>query len=170
MSKKLSITVIPVILTGLLLIIIFKLQELAPFGVNSLASMDARIQYIDFFAYLKDLLEGKADLFYTFSKTLGGTYIAVFAYYLSSPFNLLVILFEKADLNTFFDLLVLLKLCTAAATCSIFLQYRFRNQSALFTILLSISYALMQYNIAQSSNIMWLDGVYMLPLIFCHSQ
>ena len=78
---------------------------------------------------------------------------------------MLVILFEKADLNTFFDLLVLLKLCTAAATCSIFLQYRFRNQSALFTILLSISYALMQYNIAQSSNIMWLDGVYMLPLI-----
>ena len=53
MSKKLSITVIPVILTGLLLIIIFKLQELAPFGVNSLASMDARIQYIDFFCILE---------------------------------------------------------------------------------------------------------------------
>ena len=93
MSKKLFTIFVSVILTILILLPIFYLQDLAPFGANSLASMDARIQYIDFFAYLKDLLEGKADLNYTFSKTLGGTYIAVFAYYLSSPLNLLVVFF-----------------------------------------------------------------------------
>ena len=160
MSKKFT-----VILVLFILLPTFYLLDLAPFGPNSLASMDARIQYIDFFAYLKDLFERRADLGYTFSKTLGGTYIAVFAYYLSSPLNLLVVFFDKADLNTFFDLLVLLKLCIAAATCGAFLQYRFRKIPALFAVLLSLSYALMQYNIAQSSNIMWLDGVYMLPLI-----
>ena len=31
--------------------------------------------------------------------------------------------------------------------------------------LVSISYGFMQYNIAQSNNILWLDGVYMLPII-----
>ena len=165
MSKKIITLVIPPILTASILFFIFYLQNLAPFGSNSLASMDARIQYIDFFAYLKDLLEGRADLSYTFSKTLGGTYIAVFSYYLSSPLNLLVVFFDKADLNTFFDLLVFLKLCIAAVTCGIFIRCRFRKISALISILLSVSYALMQYNIAQSSNIMWLDGMYMLPII-----
>lgn len=165
MSQKTVALFIPSILAVLILLPIFYLQDLAPFGANSLASMDARIQYIDFFAYLKDLLEGKADLNYTFSKTLGGTYIAVFAYYLSSPLNLLVVFFDKAELNIFFDLLVVLKLCIAAVSCGVFIQYRFRKISALFAVLLSVSYALMQYNIAQSSNIMWLDGMYMLPFI-----
>ena len=31
--------------------------------------------------------------------------------------------------------------------------------------LISLSYALMQYNMLQSSNIMWLDGVILLPLL-----
>ena len=32
-------------------------------------------------------------------------------------------------------------------------------------VILSVSYGLCQYSIAQSCNLMWLDGVYMLPLI-----
>jgi len=41
-----------------------------------------------------------------------------------------------------------------------------KNCRTSILVLLSVSYALCQYNIAQSSNIMWLDGVYMLPLNF----
>ena len=46
-----------------------------------------------------------------------------------------------------------------------FLKERFPKLSELFVVLLSLCCGLMQYNIAQSSNIMWLDGVYMLPLV-----
>lgn len=149
----------------LILLSIFVIEELAPFGNNSLASMDARIQYLDFFAYLKDVLDGKNSVRYSFSNALGGTYIGLFSYYLSSPFNFLVVLFNKEDLNIFFDILVVLKLMLCGATCAFFLASRFKKLSEFFVVLLSISYALMQYNIAQSSNIMWLDGVYMLPII-----
>ncbi|MCI5596624.1 MAG: YfhO family protein [Lachnospiraceae bacterium] len=148
------------------LIFLFQRLSYAPFGTNSLAAMDANIQYLDFFAYLQDVLKGKNDIFYTFSKTLGGNNIAVFSYYLASPFNLLVVFFSKNNLHTFFDLLVVLKLGTTALTFSVFLNEVFPNQKkrGMF-LLLEISYALSQYCIAQSSNIMWLDGVYMLPLI-----
>lgn len=138
----------------------------APFGTNSLACMDANIQYLDFYAYLKEVFAGNDSIIYSYGKTLGGSNVAVFSYYLSSPFSLLVLLFDKSALNSFFDIAVALKLGTAAITFCCFLHYRFSGKlGALFSVILSFSYAMMQYSIAQSSNIMWLDGVYMLPLI-----
>ena len=47
-------------------------QGYAPFGNNTLAWRDADIQYLDFYAYYKDVLEGHNNLSYSFSKTLGG--------------------------------------------------------------------------------------------------
>ncbi len=153
-------------LTVGMLLFLFWEKGYSPFGSYSLASMDANIQYLDLFSYLKDVMSGENDILYTFSKTLGGTNIAVFAYYLSSPFNLLLLFFDKSNVACFFDCVVVLKLGTAAATAAYFLQQRFRRRlKPYFVILLSMSYALMQYSIAQSSNIMWLDGVYMLPLM-----
>lgn len=140
--------------------------EYAPFGGYSAAWNDADIQYLDFFAYFKDVLSGANDIGYTFSKELGGTNLGTFSYYLASPWNVLVAFFEKTEMETFFDLLVSLKISFAAATAAVFFRNRFsaglKNRYVLF---LSVGYALMQYTIVQCSNIMWLDGVYMLPLI-----
>ncbi len=139
-----------------------------PFGNNTLAVMDATIQYLDFFAYLKDVLNGNNSLLYTFSKTLGGSCIAVFSYYLASPLNLLIYFFEKSNLTAFFNFLVLIKLCLADLSMCFFLHRRFVPDAVhkrFFVCTLSMSYALCQYAIAQSSNIMWLDGFIMLPLM-----
>ena len=89
--------------------------------------MDADIQYLDFFAYFKDVLSGKNNIAYTLGKTLGGTNIAVFSYYLSSPFSLLLVFFSKDRLETFFDFVVTLKLMTCALTFCNFTVHRFRK-------------------------------------------
>ena len=158
------------LLTGILLLVLFIKNQIIPFGGNSFASMDAIIQYLDYFAYFKDVLGGQNSIDYSLTKGLGGSEFAVFSYYLASPFNLLVIFFAKEDLIVFFDLVVALKIVLASITCAIFLNYRFKCENVemkriAFIVLLSTSYAFSQYTIAQSSNIMWLDGVYMLPLI-----
>lgn len=135
-------------------------------GETTLAIMDANIQYLDLFAWFKDIIAGNSHVLYTMSKDLGGNGIAVFAYYLSSPFMFLTLLFDKSQLNTCFDLMVALKLGCAAAAASFFLGKRFQNRiSGLYAILLSVSYGLLIYGTAQSSNIMWLDGMYMLPIM-----
>ena len=158
-------------LTFLIIIAVYKIYGYAPFGNMSLAAMDANIQYLDFFAYFKDVLTGENSLLYTFGKTLGGSNIAVFSYYLSSPFSLLVIFFNKENLHTFFDLIIALKLSLAAATFYVYMNIRFTLAdektclSKCIHLIMPVSYALSQYSIAQSSNVMWLDGVYMLPLI-----
>ncbi len=160
-------------ITFLLMLILFWHYGYAPFGGNSMASHDASVQYLDFYSYFKDVLSGKNNITYTFSKTLGGNNIGVFSYYLTSPFMLLCVFFKKTQLHAFFDVLVMLKLSTASFTFCLFLTGRFHKHFSagntsiknFSMVILSVSYGLCQYSIAQSCNLMWLDGVYMLPLI-----
>lgn len=153
-------------IVAVILLVLFAVLRMAPFGDSTLAISDANIQYIDFFAWFHDVLHGKNNISYTFGKTLGGTNIAVYSYYLASPLNLFVYFFKKTQLQTFFDLMVLIKLSLASATCGIWLNRRFGNQlRPMWTLLLSIGYGLCQYDLYQCSNIMWLDGVILLPLI-----
>ena len=169
-NKKILLAALSAFGTMIIMLILLYVKQYAPFGNNTLAWMDADIQYLDFYSYYQDVLEGKNSLLYSFGKTLGGTNIAVFSYYLSSPFCLLVLFFDKTNLQSFFDIIVVLKLCLAAMTSCYYLLKRFEDSitqrfQLLLVLLLSVGYALCQYNIAQSSNIMWLDGVYMLPII-----
>lgn len=163
--KKYSLYIGNFLFAFLILSAILFIGGFAPFGNKSLAIMDASIQYLDFFAYWKDVLLGQNSATFTFSNLLGSGNWSQITYYLLSPFNLLVVFFSKENLNTFFDLVVVLKLSVAAMTSTIFLNVRTKYSLKKWLLtLLALSYALMQYNIAQSSNIMWLDGVYLLPL------
>lgn len=76
-------------ITFLIMLLLFWYYGYAPFGENSMAAHDASVQYLDFYSYFKDVLSGKNNITYTFSKTLGGNNIGVFSYYLTSPFMLL---------------------------------------------------------------------------------
>lgn len=164
MKQKLA-CLIPAAITIFILAVLFIRNGFVPFGSSTLATMDADICYLDYFAYLKDVLCGKNSIAYSFGKTFGGTNIAVFSYYLSSPFNLLVVFFRKENLQLFFQILIVLKLAAAASAFYIFITQRYENSRTDMCILLSVGYALCQYNIAQCSNMMWLDGVYMLPFV-----
>lgn len=153
-------------ITAFSMILVCYLRGIVPFGNRaSLAVVDAKIQYLDFFAYLKDVLSGTQKIGYSFNRTLGGNNIAVFSYYLASPFNLLVMFFRKDQLQAFFTVAVILKMSVASVTSGIFLKNRFEKLESVIAAMLSLGYGMMQYSIAQASNIMWLDGVYMLPLV-----
>lgn len=167
-KEKSKIIFLSGLITLLIILCIYALNGFAPFGTKTLAVMDANIQYIDFFSYLKDVIAGKNSITYSFGKTLGGSNIAVFSYYLSSPFNLLLLFFSNANLYTFFNIVVALKLTLASIAFAYFITNRFeasyKDNSVLFT-LLSCGYGLCQYSFFQASNIMWLDGMYMLPFM-----
>lgn len=167
-KEKSKIIFLSGLITLLIILCIYALNGFAPFGTKTLAVMDANIQYIDFFSYLKDVIAGKNSITYSFGKTLGGSNVAVFSYYLSSPFNLLLLFFSNANLYTFFNIVVALKLTLASIAFAYFVTNRFeasyKDNSILF-ILLSCGYGLCQYSFFQASNIMWLDGMYMLPFM-----
>ena len=140
--------------------LVMVLGDFAPFGVNTPAVTDAKLQYLDLFAYCRDVLTGQNSAAYTFSNTLGGSAAAIWAYYLASPFNILVLLFPKDRMNLFLEVLISVKLSAASAAFAWFMNRRFRERIRReLTLLLSVGYGLMQYTLAQESNVMWLDGV-----------
>lgn len=156
------------LLTLFILLLSFILMGFAPFGDKALLYKDGQQQMVDLFCWYKDVLTGRSSLDYSFTKYLGGSNFAVFTYYLSSPFSLLIVFFNKSQASLFMNVLYLLKTLFAALFASFYLCRRFKPDTlsrCSVTVILAASYALNAYMISQSSNIMWLDGVYMLPLI-----
>lgn len=167
-KEKSKIIFLSGLITLLIILCIYALNGFAPFGTKTLAIMDANIQYIDFFSYLKDVISGKNSIAYSFGKTLGGSNVAVFSYYLSSPFNLLLLIFSNTELYTFFNIVVALKITLASIAFAYFITNRFETsykENSILFILFSCGYGLCQYSFFQASNIMWLDGMYMLPFM-----
>ncbi len=135
-----------------------------PFGERLLVYNDMQYQYVDFFMWLHDVLHGKETIGYSFHAGLGGNTSSLFAYYLASPLNLLVYFIDKEDIGQFLTLLIGLKLSLCGSTASYYVRKRY-DISPFYAVLLGVSYALMGYNVLQCSNVMWLDGVMILPLI-----
>lgn len=154
------------ILTFIILILVLAVARISPFGNNSIAIYDAEVQYLDFFGYLSNILHGKDSISFSNNLTLGDSGIGVFCYYLSSPINIIIALFSKENYIAFFTIIYIIKILMCSITFSYFLQKRFEGKiQNILVILLSLCYSLIQYNTAQALNIMWLDGVYMLPLM-----
>ncbi len=164
MKRKHSITgcicafTIPV--AAMLLIYFF--VGITPFGDKSVLSIDLHNQYIHYFSYLKEIIKGNHDIFYTFSKTIGGDMAGFTAYYLMSPLNLLLMLFPRDALQYGVELITLIKLGLCGLTFSLFLESRGAGKEGL---IFSTGYALMAYNVAYQIDLMWLDVVVLLPLV-----
>lgn len=154
------------ILAFLIPIIIFSMILLIKgcFTKNVFFASDMNDQYFPLFSYLKDVVTGKQSIFYSFSKGLGGSMIGTFAYYLSSPLNLITCIFPKSMLNITMLIVVLVKIGLSGFTMSIYLKDKLKNNQV-FLLMFSICYALMSYSLNYYFNIMWLDGVYLTPLV-----
>ncbi|MDR0197856.1 MAG: YfhO family protein [Oscillospiraceae bacterium] len=135
-----------------------------PVYKNSVLSLDLNAQYAYYFAYMKDVFARDASLFYSWSRNLSGEFVGIIGYYLFSPFNLLVWIFPLSHLTEGLLLMILAKIGFVGVTMSVYLS-KCRGFSKTPTVLFSVMYALTSYNIVQTMNPMWLDGVMVLPLV-----
>ena len=88
----------------------FIYRKMAPFGQNTLLTVDLGQQYIDFFAFFRNsILHDPSNFFYSFNKAIGGEMFGEFAYYLLSPFNLLFLFFPGKSITAGVMLVTLLK-------------------------------------------------------------
>ncbi len=149
----------------IILLLAFGIKGVTFWGPNSLVYSDMESQYLSFLSFLQNvLLEGKS-LFYSFSNGLGGETLSIFTYYLNSPLNLLLLFFNKIDLNYFLMFLVLFKISLCGLTMFYFLKKSFPNMKQYNILIFSLSYSLMSFSIANYFNIIWFDVIYLLPLL-----
>ncbi len=148
----------------LCMIIIYALFKIYPFGDKTVLVMDMDDQYGEFFSYFHRVLTGQANIFYSFSKEMGGSVFGLFTYYLSSPFSLLMIFFPQKAMPVGLALITVLKIGACGLTFAIFLRHVFKRCD-LSTVLFSCCYALMSYSMLYGMCIMWLDAVIWLPIV-----
>lgn len=135
-----------------------------PFGDNSLLIIDGLHQYMPFYSVLYDKLKGGETIFYSFRSGLGINFLSLFSYYLSSPFNLLILFFKKSQLNMAVSMIIVLKIACSGMTAGIYFSSKSKKQG-FSIVMISMAYALSSYMVGYCWNVMWLDAIMIFPII-----
>lgn len=146
-----------------IMIVAMAFLKCVPFGDRTLLFSDSMNQYISYMGYVKTIFSGENDIFYTFNKNLGGDVISLASYYLMSPFNLLFAFSSIEKLPLMYTVVMVLKvsLCGFSYYYTTSRIWGCKASGLLF----STAYALTAYNTIFVWNVMWLDGVIILPVL-----
>jgi uncharacterized membrane protein YfhO len=162
-QNEFLIAIIAFALPICILLLVEALIGVFPFGQKTFLIMDMEQQYSAYLGYLKTFFTENNNLFYTFSKNLGGDMLSLFAYYLANPINFLTCLFSVEDFPKAAALIILLRFGLCGLTCNIFLRKCVRPKFS--SIIFSTAYALMGYTLMNAENYFFIDGVIFLPLV-----
>lgn len=135
-----------------------------PFGDNSFLRTDMYHQYAPFFSEFYDKLTNGGNLFYTWDIGMGTNFTSLYGYYLSSPFNWLIFLCPQDLIIEFMTYLIVFKIGLAGLTFAVFLRGKTHTPD-LGISFFAVCYALSAYLAAYNWNIMWLDSIWLAPLI-----
>lgn len=139
-------------------------HEIYPFGDRSLLKVDMYHQYAPFLSEFREKLQSGESLLYSFDIGLGADFISLYAYYLASPLNWLLLLCPEKAVLDFITIITLLRVGLSGLTFGYYLKSHYKiNDDALS--IFATAYALSGYVAAYSWNIMWMDCIVLLPLI-----
>ena len=149
---------------ALALLFLYAVRGVFPFGEDSVLVLDLNGQYVYFFQGLRRAVLGGDGLVYTFSRTLSGEFMGIFAYYLASPFSWLVLLFPETHITEALLLMFVLKTGSCGLTFGYYLD-KTRQRRPTETVIFSVMYALCTYAVVMQHNTMWIDNLILLPLV-----
>lgn len=146
------------------MILIFIFRGIFPFGKETFLRTDMYHQYAPFFSEFQYKLHHGGSLLYSWDVGLGINFSALYAYYLASPLNWLLLLCPKGLILEFMTYMIVVKIGLAGVAMCWYLRRRFPEQT-LGCSVIAILYALSGYISAYSWNLMWLDCIILFPLI-----
>ncbi len=151
-------------LSAALMLLIYVAKDVYPFGSSSVLVLDLNGQYVQFFAGLRRMIYGDGSLLYSFSRSLGGEFLGIYTYYLSSPLSYIVALFPEKNILEALLTIFVLKAGFSGLNFGIYLHHS-KRPNKVMTVIFSVLYALSSYSIVMQHNTMWIDGMMLLPLL-----
>lgn len=139
-------------------------MKVFPFGERAVLIIDSFHQYAPFFADFYEKIWNGGSLFYSWNGGLGVNFWAIAAYYLSSPLNILVLLFPRSLLTEAFAIIIILKVSFAGLSFSYYISKHYKKYDVTI-VYFSMFYALSGWVLGYNWNIMWLDCIALFPLI-----
>ena len=145
---------------------IYLTRGIHPFGNGTPLVLDLNAQYAYFFEGLRNLVYGDASSFlYSFSRSLGGEFMGMYAYYLASPLSYIVALFPQDRIQEAILTILLLKTGLCGLSFGYYLHRHTKKPCKISVFTFSVLYALSAYAVCQQSNTMWIDALIWLPLL-----
>lgn len=176
---------IPLLIT----LIICVNREIYPFGDQCMLHIDMYHQYCPFFTELMEKLKTGGSPFYSWNIGLGADFVSLYAYYLASPLNWLLILWPRGYVIEFMTALSILKIALSGLTFTYYLGEHFPvwqdagNAAAVIrtekktamrlpadvasyaAAVCGAAYALCAFMAAYAWNLMWTDCMVLAPLV-----
>ncbi len=147
-----------------LMLLVYVMDGVWPFGGRSVLVLDLNGQYVGFFEALRGFAHGDGSMLYSFSRSLGGEMMGIYAYYLASPLSYIVALFPADMMTEALFFLFVLKAGLAGLTFGWYAHKRHLSNSYT-TVAFSCLYALCSFAIVMQNNTMWMDNLILLPLL-----
>ena len=171
---KKAIYFLSAFLPMLIMLIVWAIIGLYPFGSRSLMSVDFGQQYVSFFGLLKNsVLSGDfSNLSYSFTQSLGGPMAGLVGYYLLSPFNLIFIITPFQFYGFAVFLIICLRYGAIGLAFAFLLIKRYKGLSSkkYLVPLLSTAYALSGMLVAYQMNVIFYDAMIMLPIVIAYLE
>lgn len=166
MRKKphINILMLAFLLPVALMLALFVIKSIYPFGDRSFLSADLYHQYMPFFSELLRKARAGEGLDFSFHVGIGSNFLALFVYYLASPLHIFSLLVPRDFLIEFISYLIVLKTGLCGLTAAVYLRKHFETEDGA-VLLFSLFYAFSGFMAAYNYNIMWVDCVWLLPLI-----
>lgn len=139
-------------------------HEIYPFGDQCFLHVDMYHQYAPFFTEFMNRLKEGGSLTYSWNLGVGTDFVSLMAYYLSSPFNWFLVFCPSGLVIEFMTVLIVVKIGLAGLTFAYYLRRHYHDMGYR-VVLFSTFYALCGFICAYNWNIMWLDTVWLAPLI-----
>lgn len=147
-----------------ILVLIYILRGIYPFGDEVFLRSDMYHQYAPFLAAFQEKLKTGGSLAYSWDIGGGVNFVALYAYYLATPINWILFLFPQSILTELMSIILVLKIGLAGFSFSYYICKHFNTNNPAVGAF-AIFYALSAYVAAYSWNVMWLDCIWLLPLI-----
>jgi len=135
-----------------------------PSGGRSIFMLDFSDQYFPFVYEFTYRLRTGGSLLWSWNLGGGSNYLFHYAYYLTSPFNILAAFFPSSLLREVLTIFVVIKIGLAGLFMAMYLNYVTKKKDILLPAFASL-YALCGWMLIYYHNIIWVDVAYIAPLV-----
>lgn len=146
------------------LMFIYLVFTMFPFGDLTVMRMDLFHQYGPLFCELFDRVTHFKSFLYSWTSGGGSSFLGNYFNYLSSPVSAVILLFDRKDMPYAITTMVAIKGILSAGAFTLYIKHSQKRHS-LVSASFGVFYAYCAYFLAYYWNIMWVDGMFLLPLI-----
>ena len=163
-NDKFKYAIAPVI-TAILLMIVYMIKHIYPFGIYTIDYYDMGQQIAAFYFHIFDFLHGEKSLFYDpytalsvnmAMSTSGCSHLSVF--------NLFFLFVKRNMLLESLSFFLMLKMMLMSLTMNIYIRNRFKL-STFYEVIFSVFYAFSGYVLLLYMTIQWLDIAVLFPIL-----